>query len=280
MLNVAVAKPKEAARMPLEDKRVVILCGGRGSRLGQITDALPKPLVHIHDKPLLWYTFLILHEHGFRQFIFPLGYKGEMIKEFVNREFGRYNCKFHFVDTGEDTHIAKRLEMVLDYIPERANFFLANGDTFFQFDLEKMYQLHIKDDALLTLSSIELISKSGIILEENGKVVDFVREVRVPSFSFAHNHSLRGYIHTGLAWINKDAMHFIDLETCGNLERELFPKIIKMGRAVHYKLEGKKFAIETQQDLDIINQKIQSIHDIGDFVKKVKKGLSDRHSLK
>jgi NDP-sugar pyrophosphorylase family protein len=170
--------------------------------------------------------------------------------------------------------------MVLDYIPEKADFFLVNGDTFFQFDLEKMYQLHIKNDALLTLSSIELISKSGIILEENGKVVDFVREVRVPSFSFAYNHSLRGYIHTGLAWINKDAMRLIDLETCGNLERELFPKIIKMGRAVHYKLEGKKFAIETQQDLDIINQKIQSIHDIGDFVKKVKKELSDRQSLK
>ena len=126
----------------MKDKWAVILCGGRGSRLGQLTDSIPKALVKVHDKAILWYSFLMLYRHGFRHFIFPLGYKGEMIKEFVNREFDRHNCKFYFVDTGEDTPISMRLKKITNIIPESENFFLLNGDTFFEFNLEKMYNLH------------------------------------------------------------------------------------------------------------------------------------------
>ena len=61
----------------------VILCGGRGSRLGSITETTPKPLVKVHDKPILWYIMNNLISKGIKKFIFPLGYKGEMIEEFV-----------------------------------------------------------------------------------------------------------------------------------------------------------------------------------------------------
>lgn len=273
-------KPKELPHVSLKDKLAVILCGGRGRRLGQITDSIPKPLVKVHDKPILWYAFLILYEHGFRHFIFPLGYKGEMIKDFVNREFDRHNCKFYFVDTGENTPISKRLKEIIDFIPESANFFLLNGDTFFKFNLEEMYQFHIQENALLTLSSGEIISNSGIIIEEKGKVVDFAREKMISSFSFNDEHSLKGYVNAGLVWLNKDALRLIDLETCYDFEDDLYPTIIKMGKAAHYRIDGSWFAIETQKDLDIINQVVQTKHDIGGFVKEVKKNLASKYGLK
>ncbi len=278
MQNATVAKPKESNHLSLRDKWAVILCGGRGSRLGQFTDSIPKALVKVHDKAILWYCFLMLYGHGFRHFIFPLGYKGEMIKEFVNREFDRHNCKFYFVDTGEDTPISMRLKKIVNIIPESEDFFLLNGDTFFEFNLEKMYNLHIKKNALLTLSSVEIVSNYGIIIEENGKVVDFAREKKVSSFSLTRDHSLKGYVNAGLVWLNKDALRLIDLETCQNLEHELYPKIIEMGKAAHYKIDGNWFAIDTQKDLEIINSKVTTQHNIGEIVKAAKKDLATRYS--
>ncbi len=148
----------------LKNQWVIILCGGRGSRLGSITESLPKPLVKIQDKPILWYTVLTLYKYGFRHFIFPLGYKGDMIKKFIVQEFEEYDCKFRCIDTGEDTPVAKRLQQCAKLIPERDNFFMLNGDTFFDFDIIDMYQLHRRKEALLTLSLWEPID-NGIYLQ-------------------------------------------------------------------------------------------------------------------
>ena len=102
--------------LPINERWVVILCGGRGSRLAPITNTIPKSLIKIHEKPILWYVFLTLFKYGFRRFIFPLGYKGEMIEEFITREFKDRECKLMFFDTGVDTPIAQRLEKVKNTI--------------------------------------------------------------------------------------------------------------------------------------------------------------------
>jgi len=264
----------------LKDRRAVILCGGRGSRLGSITESLPKPLVNIHDKPILWYTFLNLYKHGFRNFIFPLGYKGIMIKDFIVKEFAEYNCGFKFVDTGEDSPISVRLDRIYNLLPEGDDFFMLNGDTFFDFDITGMYQFHLRKNALLTLSSVEIIPPYGIIVEKNSEIIDFSRSRKISYFSLDSVQALQGYVNAGLVWLNKEALNLVNLKQCKDLERELYPKIVYNKRAAHYKIEGNWFAIDTQKDLSIINSEIESHHKIGVIVKETKKNLEGRYSYR
>mgnify|MGYP001368074504 CR=1 FL=1 len=79
--------------------------------------------------------------------------------------------------------------------------------------------------------------------------------------------------------MNKEALKLIDLENCKNFEQELFPKIIKMGRAAHFKIEGNWFSIDTQKDLDIINSKPEGINHIGYALEETKKSLEKIYNL-
>ena len=113
---VAISQPL------LKSHWVIVLCGGRGSRLDSVTESIPKSLALVHDKPIIWYTFLTLFNYGFRKFIFPLGYRGEMIEEFVTKEFDELGCEIRFLETGLDTPIAQRLQKVSSQIDDGDDF--------------------------------------------------------------------------------------------------------------------------------------------------------------
>ena len=269
----------------LANKWAIVLCGGRGTRLGAITDNAPKPLVEVHNKPLIWYVILTLYKRGFRKFLFPLGYKGEMVEAFVRKEFDKTDCELRFVNTGEaDTPIGRRIDMVKNYIHDYEDFFLLNGDTFFDFDISSMYQLHKRKMALLTLSSIEIISNYGVIIEKNGNIVDFAREKKVSYFSFEgdqkSSEGYRGYVNAGLVWLNKSALSYINLKNCVNFEQELYPVLIRKKFAAHYKIEGDWYAIDTQKDLHVLNCLIEDKDRIGEKLMTIKQNLSSRYSYK
>jgi glucose-1-phosphate cytidylyltransferase len=266
------------AQSPLKSHWVIVLCGGRGSRLGSVTESIPKSLALVHDKPIIWYTFLTLYKDGFRKFIFPLGYRGSMIEEFLTKEFDELDCEIRFIDTGEDTPISQRLHKVSSQIAEGDDFFLINGDTFFDFDILGMYHFHRRKNALATLSSVEIVSEYGILVEEDGQLTDFAREKKVSYFTLNGGKNARGHVNSGFVWLNKDALKLIDLETCKNFEQELFPKIIKRGRAVHFKIEGNWFSVDTNKDLNIINLREGNQKELGEMVKKAKENLATRYS--
>jgi glucose-1-phosphate cytidylyltransferase len=257
----------------LENQWVIVLCGGRGSRLGTVTESIPKSLALVHDKPIIWFAFLTLYDAGFRKFIFPLGYRGSMIEEFLSKKLGGLDCEMRFIDTGEDTPISKRLHNVSDQISEGDDFFLINGDTFFNFDILEMFHLHRRESALATLSTVEIISEYGILVEEDGQLKDFSREEKVSYLSLKRKSNARGHVNSGFVWLNKDALKLIDLENCENFEHELFPKIIKMGRAVHFKIEGSWFSVDTNKDLNIINMREGNQKELGEMVKKTKENF-------
>jgi len=242
----------------------VILCGGRGSRMGKITQSLPKPLVTVHGKPILWYTVLTLYTHGIRRMIFPLGYKGQMIEDYVRDTFPHLDCEMVFVDTGEDASIGERIDLIRDRIPDQSDFFLINSDTVFDMDIMRMYRQHKRDNALVTLSSVEVVSTYGLIVEKNGKLVDFARERKIRNIAFGDDPELKGYINSGFAWLNKDALQYLDTKFDGNFEHDLYRKLIKMGRASHYIIQGYWYAIDTPKEMKIINMETRSLNDYGE----------------
>ncbi len=253
-------------------KWAVILCGGRGSRMGSLTESIPKPLLLVHGKPIIWYSFLTLYKHGFRDFIFPIGYRGETIKSYILDTFEGLGCYAYFMDTGEDTPIASRIATITHLIPDREDFFLLNSDTIFDFNISAMLEQHRREEALVTLSSVEVISPWGTIMMKGDRVVGFDRERKIRYV--AGGHTL-GLVYSGMAWLNKDALKYVDLDTCGDFESSLYSTVIKMERIGLFHLQGVWFPIDTPKDLDIVNMKVPDMNGIGEIAAEVKERLAE-----
>jgi glucose-1-phosphate cytidylyltransferase len=262
--------------MERNDTWAVILCGGSGSRMGTITQKIPKPLIRIHNQPILWYILMTLLKYKIKNLIFPLGYKGEVLKEYIETNFGESDFCLHFIETGVDTSIAHRISKISGIIPKNADFLLLNSDTIFDFDLKSMLKLHQKNNALITLSSVEIISAWGLIHKrKDDSIVGFSRERKTHYLSSNDNSDERGYIYSGIAFMNKNALKHIDLEKCYDFEQDLFSTIIKMKRVSHYEIEGSWFAIDTAKDIQIINQLTGDNNSRGQRAQAIKVKLSD-----
>ena len=212
-------------------------------------------------------------DYDVNQFVIALGYKGEMIKEFVAQEFKDRECALMFFDTGVDAPIAQRLEKVKNTIPEHEDFFLINGDTLFDFDIQSMYKFHHERSALLTLSSTDYISTYGVILEENNKVTDFVYGSKISRIFMDKDCAVEGYRNAGFTWLNKDALQLVDLAGCSNFEDALIREVVKTGRAYHYRIDGDWFPVETQKDIDMINGVGKTKYQLGHFLVELRKNL-------
>src|SRR3989338_6296705 len=122
--------------------KTVILCGGKGSRMGAKTEKIPKPLVEIGDKPVLWHIMKIYASQGFNEFVLCLGYNGEKIKDY----FGKNNSEkwnIEFVETGLESSKSERIRKIKNFVDGK-NFFLAYGDDLCNIDLKKLLGLHEK----------------------------------------------------------------------------------------------------------------------------------------
>ena len=159
-----------------ETRTAVILCGGKGTRLGSITKKIPKSLVEIKGKPIIWYILKMLKKNKFNHFILPIGYKGDKLKEYLKKKiFKNYNLEI--IPTGVNTPIAERIFAIKKYIKSE-NFLLLNGDAIFDFNLDKIYKNHIKyKKAFITFLGSETNLPYGTITMSKGLVTNFERDV-------------------------------------------------------------------------------------------------------
>jgi glucose-1-phosphate cytidylyltransferase len=243
--------------------------------MGDATEARPKPLVEVHNKPILWYSFWTLYGHGFRKFILPLGYKGQMIESYMREITEDLDCEVICVDTGVDAPIAKRISQIQSHIPDGEDFFLLNSDTIFEFDLEAMLAAHRKANALVTLSSVEVVSTWGLIIMDGDRLAGFDRQRKVRHLVSDELPGKFGLVNSGLAWLNKDALVEIDMDECDDLESTLYQHLINIGRAAHYQITGEWFPIDTPKDLRVINLAEEDQHGSGHMAKAVHDKLSD-----
>ena len=94
----------------INKRTAIILCGGKGSRLGSIGKKIPKTLVEIHSKPILWYIIKNLLKNKFNHLILPVGYKSQMIRSYIDKNKDEFSgAKIDIVNTGVDTIISKRI---------------------------------------------------------------------------------------------------------------------------------------------------------------------------
>lgn len=176
--------------------KVVILCGGRGTRLREETEFRPKPMVPVGGRPILWHIMKIYASYGFTEFILCLGYKGEMIKDYfrnylwntsdVTLDLGHTpTVQFHnhyneeqwrltLANTGEDSMTACRIKRIQQYVPPGEPFLLTYGDGVGNIDIPASIAAHERSGKICTLTASSPPGRFGSLsIDDNGGIVSF-----------------------------------------------------------------------------------------------------------
>src|SRR5262249_19511482 len=160
--------------------KVVLLCGGKGTRLREETEYKPKPMVEVGGRPILWHVMSNFACHGFREFVICLGYRGEMIREYflhyraLNQDFTVVlgageetayptsgdeleGCTVTLVDTGQETGTGERVARVAPYL-SADRFIVSYGDAVTDLDTAALLDFHTAHGRLATLTAVRASS--------------------------------------------------------------------------------------------------------------------------
>lgn len=233
-------------------RTAVILCGGKGTRLGAIGKKIPKTLVSVQKKKIIWYIINILKINNFNHFILPIGYRGNLIKKFINKEFRKNDFLIDIVNTGTNSSISRRISKIKSLI-KSDNFLLLNGDAIFDFNVDKLFSAHQKNNSSMTFISHSVKSNFGTIGFKHGKVYDFKRDAIYNAVKLKNIKDYVGYIYTGMSIINKEVIKK-DFSNYINFEKKLYPWIIKNFKCSISHLDGFWHAIDNVKDIDAVNK--------------------------
>jgi len=212
--------------------KTAILCGGEGTRLREHTNSIPKPMVMIGDKPILWHIMKIYAHYGFNDFILCLGYKGDVIKDYFKND---ENWNITFADTGLKTNTGGRIRRVEKYI-EDDTFFATYGDGLSNIDLNDLLEYHRSKDKVATLTAVKPLSPFGMLeIDSNNLVADF-KEKPV----------LDHWINSGFFVFNVGVFDYINENDV--LEKEVFERLAKDNNLSAYKHTGFWKCMDTYKD--------------------------------
>ena len=223
--------------------RVVILAGGMGSRMSELTKTIPKPMVKIKNKPILIHIMEHYSSLGFNEFFIALGYKGDVIKKFFRRK--NFNWKVHLIDTGKNTMTGGRVKRLKKYL-KNERFFLTYGDGISNINIKKLLKFHKKHKKSATLTAVRPPARFGSIKLKHNKVKIFKEKSKLDE----------GWINGGFFVIEPKFLKYIkDDKTF--LEREPLEKIFKKKQLVAYRHSGFWQCVDTKRDLDLIKENIK-----------------------
>ncbi len=239
----------------LNIRTAVILCGGKGSRLGAIGKKIPKSLVKVKNKPIIWYIINFLKKNSFNHFILPVGHKGGMIKKYFNKNKKDFkNTNLEIINTGQNSSISQRIFKIKNYI-KSDDFLLLNGDAIFMFNIKKIFNNHISRKDNITFLVCDTNLTYGIVGVENKKIVSFERDTNFFAVKKRQRKNFTGYIYSGISIIKKKNLK-IKFQNFLNFEKEFYPLIIKKKNSNFVVIEGFWYSIDNQKDLSYIQSKI------------------------
>jgi len=245
--------------------KVVILCGGIGTRLKEETEYKPKPMVKIGEKPILWHVMKMYAHYGIKDFVLSLGYKGEIIKEyFYNYEIlsndftielgNKKHIEIHsnnaekdwrvtLADTGDKTLKGARLKRVEKYINDD-QFMLTYGDGIANVNIENLLEFHRNHGKLATVTGINPSSRFGELKIKGDKVEAFSEKPKNGA----------GLINGGFFVFNRGIFDYLlEDENC-DLEIGPLEKIAAEGQLMVYKHKGFWACMDTIRDMEYLNK--------------------------
>ena len=225
--------------------KVVLLAGGFGTRISEYTKTIPKPMINIGGKPLLWHIMRLYAKQGFKDFYIAMGYRGEVIKKYFNKQF--YDWNINLIDTGQNTMTGGRLKRLKKYL-ENETFMLTYGDGLSNINLKKLVSFHKKNKKLVTLTAVRPPARFGV-LKLKGNYVDYFKE---------KSKLDEGWINGGFFVIEPEFFQFIKKDGT-YLEREPLEQVTKKRQLAAFRHQGFWQCMDTKRDKDklekIIKQK-------------------------
>lgn len=242
--------------------KVVILCGGKGTRLREETEYKPKPMVEIGDRPILWHIMKLYSHYGFKDFILCMGYKHQAIREyFLNYHYmnsdvtvslgsdHRIIChNSHDEDwsvtlayTGLETKKGGRIKSVAPYI-DGERFMVTYGDGLSNVNIKELIEYHTKEGVLATFTGVHPISRFATVERDvSGKIIDWNEKKQ-----------LEGYMNAGFFVLENAVLDYIkgDME----LEEEPMKCLAREGNVAMYRHDGFWQCMDTYRDYLLLTE--------------------------
>lgn len=250
--------------------KVVILCGGRGTRLSEETEFKPKPMVMVGNRPILWHIMKLYSHYGYNDFVLCLGYKGEMIKDYflkhdelahdftlqlgsgVKQVNHHGNTTPHwnitFADTGIECETGSRIARVRKYLNDSDDsFFLTYGDGLADVHMPSLLEHHKRAGKIITVTSIRPPNPFGVLeINDDGLVT-----------SFAEKHQSKDWTNGGFFVCNKKVFDYIDDSGKCIFEQGPLGEIAHKGELIAYKHQNFWHCVDTLKHLDGLNSLYQ-----------------------
>ena len=247
--------------------KVVILCGGQGTRLREETEYRPKPLVPIGDMPILWHIMKIYSYYGHKDFILCLGYKGDMIKDYflkfqeLSNDFtlnlrskderiihhssaNLEDWNITFINTGQKSQTGSRVAKIKEYIGNDNEFLLTYGDGLAKIDINKTLDFHHQHGKIATITGVRPPSRFGEISVKDNLVLSFNEK---PSVS-------EGYINGGFFVFKKEIFKHLSTDDNCILEREPLETLVKNKELVMLPHNDFWHCMDTYRDSTLLNE--------------------------
>ncbi len=244
--------------------KVVVLCGGLGTRLREETEYRPKPMVEIGGRPILWHIMKMYAHRGFREFVLCLGYRGNMIKEYflnyeaMNNDFticlGRQSpISYHethteqgfqvtLAETGLATMTGGRLKRVEKYI-DGDTFMMTYGDGLADIDVRRLLAFHQQHGKLVTVTAVRPTSRYGMVeLARDGQVTKFLEKPRTD-----------GVVSAGFFVLNRGVFDYLDGDQC-TFEREPLERLAADGQLMAFRHDGFFYSMDTYREYQYLNE--------------------------
>ena len=243
--------------------QVIILCGGRGTRLGRETEVRPKPLVEIGPKPVLWHIMKHYAHYGHKDFVLCLGYKGEMIKEYflnyqsIENDFtvelgSEPGVTYHSVhseqgwratlaDTGFKANTGARVKRAQKYV-QGDEFVLTYGDGVSDVDLRRLVEFHRSHGKIATVTAVHPPARFGELSVSEGQITVFSEKPQTST----------GLISGGFCVFNRRVFDYVSEDDDCSLEHMALSALAADGELMAYEHPGFWQCVDTVRELDIL----------------------------
>ncbi len=245
--------------------KVVILCGGQGTRMREETEFRPKPLVEVGGRPILWHIMKSYAHYGFRDFVLCLGYRGNMIKEYflnyeaMNNDFTiclgkkakiQYNDDHEeqdfvvtLAETGAESMTGGRLRRVAKYLQDEERFMVTYGDGVSDVDIPRLVEFHKAHGKLATVTTFRPVSRFGILdINKEQQVMNFIEKPKSDAWASA-----------GFFVFEREVLDYLDGDETV-LEREPLERLAAEGQLMAYNHEGFFYAMDTFREYQALNE--------------------------
>jgi glucose-1-phosphate cytidylyltransferase len=240
--------------------KVIILAGGFGTRFSEYTNILPKPMIPIGDKPILWHIMQTYAKFEHKDFYLALGYKAEVIKDYflnyrslnadftidldsgnvLSHQLDQVDWKVTLVNTGNTTMTGGRIKRMKKFIGDEP-FMLTYGDGVADINLDELLKFHRNHGKLVTMTAVRPAARFGELELENNFVKSFKEKPQMHE----------GWINGGFFIIEPGFFDFIDDDST-LLEREPLEKATKLGQLMAYQHKGFWHCMDTKRDHDLL----------------------------